>query len=188
MAFIPDPSSATVRIGARWHGGQFVSLDDQPLPEIREGTMIELVMPRAALTNKQDVAKFTTKKTLQVLPAKSGVLLGLSPFAVPEEEWSKFVRPEKTSAASSYLLAEVGLLEPLSIAIDGSQRATLEPCRCQVLLLNTEAKSLNHAFTLLSQRFETWRISHSGNVFKQGFTHLNGRWWSSHTLSLRFRL
>lgn len=37
--------------------------------------------------------------------------------------------------------------------------------------------SLNHALTLLSEKFETWRISHSGNVYEQVFyKEKNGRW------------
>jgi hypothetical protein len=36
-------------------------------------------------------------------------------------------------------------------------------------VLKTNAQSLNHAFTLLSTKFETERISHTGNVFAQVF-------------------
>lgn len=181
---VPHPFNATVRIGARWRGGCLSALNDQPLPEIRDGTLIELILPAWAVTNDQERAKLTSKKTIDMLPAKSGVLLGLSPPAVPEEDQRKLIRVDEAVGAAGYLLAEVVLIEPLQIAIDGSQRATLEACRCRISLLKTEAKSLNHAFTLLSQRFETRRISHSGNVFGQGFTHLNGRWRSLDDLRL----
>jgi hypothetical protein len=130
------------------------------------------------VTNEQERAKLTSRQTVKLLAAPSTVLLGLSPLAVPKKDHKKLIRVEEAVAAAGYLLAEVVLIEPLRIAIDGSQRTTLEACRCRISLLKTEAKSLNHAFTLLSQRYETRRISHSGNVFRQGFTHLNGRWRS----------
>ena len=60
--------------------------------------------------------------------------------------------------------------------VDGSERAKLSECRCGIFLLQKEARSLNHAFTLLSEHFETERLSHTGNVFRQGFTKHNGHW------------
>jgi len=51
-------------------------------------------------------------------------------------------------------------------------------------LLDTKAKRLNHAFTLLSQAFEVERMSHTGNVFQRGFTIQNGRWLSLDDLRL----
>jgi hypothetical protein len=108
----------------------------------------------------------------------AAVFLGLSLQAVPEEYHEKFIHLKKGVAASAYLLARVVLIESLRIEIDGSQRGTLEPCRCKIPLLGIEAESLNHAFTLLSQAFEPERISHGGNVFRKGFTRLNSRWVS----------
>ena len=39
------------------------------------------------------------------------------------------------------------------------------------------ASSLNHAFTRLSEKFETHRISHTGNVFQRVFYREHGGWW-----------
>jgi hypothetical protein len=37
--------------------------------------------------------------------------------------------------------------------------------------------SLNHAYTRLSEEFETWRISHTGNIYKQVYyQERNGKW------------
>ncbi len=41
------------------------------------------------------------------------------------------------------------------------------------------ATSLNHALTILSERFEPWRISHTGNIYEQVFyQEKNGRWYA----------
>ena len=40
------------------------------------------------------------------------------------------------------------------------------------------AQSLNHALTLLSEAFEPWRISHTGNVYEQIlYQETNGKWY-----------
>jgi hypothetical protein len=40
------------------------------------------------------------------------------------------------------------------------------------------ATSLNHAYTLLSEVFEPWRISHTGNVYEQVlYQEGNGKWY-----------
>ena len=55
MGFIPDPYSATVRIGARWRAGKLTALNDQPLPSIRDGAFMELVIPAWAILNEEDL-------------------------------------------------------------------------------------------------------------------------------------
>ena len=41
-----------------------------------------------------------------------------------------------------------------------------------------DAASLNHAFTLLSERFEVHRMSHTGNVYERIFyEETDGHWW-----------
>jgi hypothetical protein len=175
---IPDPLSATVHIGARWRAGSLSALDGRPLPEIQDGTLIELILPAWAVTNDKEREELRSRRTLDMLPKDAKVFLGLSSRTVPAEYRKKFIHLEKAVGAASYLLAEVVLIDPLGLAIDGSQRATLELCRCKISLLNIEATSLNHAFTMLSQAFEPERISHGGNVFRKGFILRNGGWVS----------
>jgi hypothetical protein len=40
------------------------------------------------------------------------------------------------------------------------------------------AESLNHAFTLLSEKYEPWRKSHTGNIYdRMLYQEANGRWY-----------
>ena len=40
------------------------------------------------------------------------------------------------------------------------------------------ASSINHAYTILSEVFEPWRISHTGNIYEQVFyRENNGKWY-----------
>lgn len=118
--FIPDPDSATVRIGARWCGGSLSALDGRPLPKIEDGTLIELVLPAWAVTNKEEREELRAKRTLEMLPKDSTVFLGLSLRAVPEEYHHRFIHLKNAVAAARYLLAKLVLVEPLKIAIDGN--------------------------------------------------------------------
>lgn len=43
---------------------------------------------------------------------------------------------------------------------------------------NGAAESLNHAFTLLSERYEPWRKSHTGNIYdRMLYRESNGKWY-----------
>jgi len=43
---------------------------------------------------------------------------------------------------------------------------------------NRPANSLNHAFTLLSERYEPWRDSHTGNIYERMlYREKNGKWY-----------
>lgn len=40
-----------------------------------------------------------------------------------------------------------------------------------------EARSLNHAMTLISEQLEPWRISHTGNVYQRVYYEETNGWW-----------
>jgi len=64
-------------------------------------------------------------------------------------------------------VVEVKLIEPLNLIIRGSKDANLDKVNCFIPSLNSEAYSLNEAYTKISQVFEPKRASHTGNVFKK---------------------
>ena len=77
---------------------------------------------------------------------------------------------------------EVNLHAPLRLTLRGDKKPTLEGCHCDIPYLSYsqdrpdgEAHSLNHAFTRISEYFETERISHTGNAFTRFFYEQEGR-------------
>lgn len=68
--------------------------------------------------------------------------------------------------------------EPLRLRLRGTKPATLQGVNCWIPSLRLNARSLNHAYRLVSERFEPNRISHSGNVFKLGYCKPGDRWIS----------
>lgn len=66
----------------------------------------------------------------------------------------------------------------IELHLKGDKEPSLEDCKCRIPVLNADARSLNHAYTLLSTAFETHRISHSGNVFTHVFFRGETCWLS----------
>ena len=71
---------------------------------------------------------------------------------------------------------EVILLDPLRAERHAGKKPRLDPCLCRIPYLEQQsakpfdpAYSLNHAFTKISERFEIFRISHTGNAFTRFF-------------------
>src|SRR5208337_2134709 len=60
-----------------------------------------------------------------------------------------------------------------------AQTFTLESCRCVIPALKLEATSINHAFTLISEAYETKRLSHTGNVFERAYTPVGPKRWQT---------
>ena len=63
--------------------------------------------------------------------------------------------------------------------VRGDQEARLCPCVCAIPSLDKKAQSLNHAFTLISEAYETLRRSHSGNVFERVYAQDKTNKWVS---------
>ena len=149
--------------------------DEKENPDSGSSQPTPLTFPAHPLKSLPKPRGYSSMRALEMPPREARVWLGLSRKAVTPPLHKKFHQVQEGTAAS-YLLSEVVLLEPLFLSVDGSERAKLDDRRCGIFLMNAEAESLNQAFTLLSQAFETERLSHTGNVFRQGFTHQNGRW------------
>jgi hypothetical protein len=189
--FIGDKTKKTVRILVQFRPGSILRSDGTPLPIIRDGTIANLVLPASALADEAERQKLEEESAKELLPAKTSVFVGLNPTGTTKEDRDLLIlasdlkcgpdpRAPKTPSgvpqAPRTLIgrgydrfAEVVLKEPLILRIRGDKKPSLEECKCCIPVLRTEARSLNHAFTLLSVAFEAERISHTGNVFARGF-------------------
>src|SRR5690606_35504250 len=83
---------------------------------------------------------------------------------------SGFKSDHQHGLESAYLVP-FHLLEPLPLAFHGTKVAELGSCHCRLegVEVDEPIVSINHAYTRLSERFESRRRSHSGNVFKKVF-------------------
>jgi len=65
---------------------------------------------------------------------------------------------------------EIVLKQDLEIKLRSTKKGELQDCLCCISSMpESEPKSINHAYSLISQHYETHRRSHSGNVFDKVF-------------------
>lgn len=171
-----------VRIPFQVTGGEFIYFFGGPLPELREGTYGEIVVDRAALKNPEDTKRLNEKRRAFFLKNRTSVLIRVKPSDLKDAKAAGLLTFEKIKIQGSheYCFAEVILEETLYLQFRGSKLARLCACSCRCPKLSVGARSLNHAYSLLSGMFEAGRISHAGNIFLNAFVFHQGqdRWIS----------
>jgi hypothetical protein len=169
-----------LRVAVRFDGTQFALLDGSPLPAIAKDAVCELVLRPEQLQNLDDRDRFVRDEVFPILTQGSTVLLGVSPHSVGDPKAVGLIcNPQEIGVQTEYWLVEVRLKQELKIRIRGDQEARLEPCSCLIPSLEREATSVNHAFTLISERYETGRLSHTGNVFERSYTPVGPKRWQT---------
>ena len=148
--------------------------DGTPLPKIQDGTLGDLVLQADHLVDEAERRELEEESVLELLPPRSVVFMGLSP-GMNNGTPRGLVKSVDLRAGYGYLFAEVRLQESLKLRLRGDKEPALEDCKCTIPRLNAEARSLNHAFTLLSTKYETKRISHTGNVFTRVYCYSHSR-------------
>src|ERR1035441_766559 len=167
------------RIGVRFDGAKFLLLNGDPLPAVANGSVAELVLAPECIQDPNVRARLTGEISVQILEKGSVVLLGVSPSMVNDLRADGLVRAKEIPILSEYLFVEVKLNEHQWLQVRGDQEARLSPCDCTITALKRNAQSINHAFTLISEAFETRRRSHSGNVFLRAYARVDSEQWSS---------
>jgi hypothetical protein len=168
-----------LRIGIQFDGNQFVLLDGSPLPALSKNAVAELIVAPEAILDSVVRARFLEDRAVRILERGSHVFFGVSPTMVGNSKAHGLLSSLVLEINSDYWFVEGKLDAPLMLQVRGDQEARLSPCPCTIPALEKSAESLNHAFTLISEAFETKRRSHSGNVFERVYTQVTvGKWQS----------
>jgi hypothetical protein len=163
----------TVRIPVRWNKGVFELLDNSPLPEMKDGTIGDLVVDAESLVKPEDRAKWTKEKVVRFLPSGSSLWARVKPESVSQELIP--FRLEKREWPGTPLHAvEFVLKTDLTLILRAGKKAALSECACYIPALKLDTKSVNEAYTKISVAFEPGRRSHAGNVFLCVFYECNG--------------
>ena len=79
---------------------------------------------------------------------------------------------------TSGVYASIELEGDLEIELRGTKNPELCRCICSIPAKNGDkASSVNHAYTLLSEKFEKHRMTHTGNVFEQVYAQNENQQW-----------
>jgi hypothetical protein len=173
-----------------------------------EGTEAELVVPASAISDPLIANRYTEKKTAKVLPQGTMLIAMLSPDSSQQlnDLGGAALSYQEMSGKLGHWFGHewhgtnihfiplhlgsqtVGRASPEGSDDGGLWMEMLGP-RCvglhssSVILPKFKnedkpATSLNHALTVLSERYETQRISHTGNVYEQVlYQERNGLWY-----------
>jgi hypothetical protein len=117
------------------------------LPPLKEKIIGSLAIPVYGFQNPKDVERLSRTETVVFLSA--GTTLHAPMKDIPYEE--------------------IILEEPLRLTFRGTKKPVLEDCRCKLPSLKITVRSLNEAYTKLSEKFEPHRRGHGGNVFQKVF-------------------
>ncbi len=180
--------------------GQWEFLFGGAVP-VKDGTVAELTVPLDRITDAEFASRVTAESTVKVLPAGTKLYVALSDRASALQPANGF---EHIEIDYQYLPRGYARFLPITIGPpteqQTKQRGLFEEEKegglflRQIGLDRTEilsssiklpegfdppfAQSLNHAFTLLSERYETHRLSHTGNVYtSMYYQESNGRWY-----------
>ena len=170
-----EPNENTVEIPIIIRRGKVEFFYGGPLPELKEGQIGKIEIPADAFVNQQDVARLSVHETVLLLPEGMTlqVHMALQGAGKPPPGLHSIRATEGFWGNGGF--AEIFLKDPLQLTFRGTKKPLLEPCKCSIPTLATEAASVNQAYSRLSERFEQHRRSHTGNVFSQVFYLPDGK-------------
>lgn len=168
-----------------------------------DGTQAELVIDSARITDKDFLHRVTQRVVSHCLPRGTRLMVALSIRTAPTG--SVFWSPDSHHAQSikvevRHLPSETTRFVPVFLGPVSRPQTTLlfeedgglwmvvsGLGECELFSSSVDlpeelemdsAQSLNHAFTMLSERFETHRLSHTGSVYSRVFyQESNGFWY-----------
>ena len=175
-----------LRIGVRVEESGIVLLDGRPLPQLHQGSVGEIVFAPESFVDEKIRTGLIDETRVPFLAKKTLIMMGMSPSVIGDAARKGLIHPDSLRIFSEDMFIEVILEADQLLQVRGDQVAKLAPCPCFIPALDRKAGSLNHAFTLISEAYETLRRSHSGNVFLKAYANGDsGRWVSLDEFRLR---
>jgi hypothetical protein len=175
---------------------------------VAPGTDAELVIHRRSINDQAFLKRMTAKSSIKVLHQGTTLLACLatkdqsqltndqSHYLIPSKDPRYEIAPGQienwSSGDLSYVEVSIGVPTDqqgrkfatksggLWLITEGPKAIGLQSTQIILPKAVSEAQvnSLNHAFTKLSETYEPWRISHTGNVYLRFlYKEKNGRWF-----------
>ncbi len=188
---IPDPQKKTVKIPIRIVDGQIEYFYGGELPKIKN-VIGDLVMPAFALLDPEQAEELCHEDVSEMLPAGAELMINVNVDTPGKGVLTQTQDPylDLPKMAPKEGFVRVRLKEPLYLWHRGTKLSQLSRCNVTLVDLDEKARSLNHAYTIASRKFETKRTSNTGNVFKHVYYKYQDRWeqleWLRERLDAKF--
>lgn len=199
-----------IRIPVKLVDGQWEFFYGGGLP-IRNGSVGDLVLDKGAVEDKDFLARLKQKLEYKILNVgtKLRVSLTIKPDSSLGENLTKHLISMNanelgdnffhTSRSPDTQFVKISIGEPTSrqkelrpsetggvwLQLEGTQPKGITTSRVSVPddVTKEPLESLNHAFTRLSEKYEPWRKSHTGNIYDRIlYKEENGRWYPLNVL------
>ncbi len=200
-----SPSDRFVRIPVRYVDEQWECLYGGVVP-VAPDAEAELIIARKSITDEGFLGRMYAKSSIKVLGEGVSLLTYLATkdkVSLTEDQKRHLIPWERRNIATEYIdnwntgglsLVEVSIGDPtyqqakkfhtqqggLWLLTEGPKAVGLQSTRIYLPkeVSKEPVNSLNHAFTKLSETYEPWRISHTGNVYQRFlYQEKNGRWY-----------
>lgn len=187
----------TVRVPVTWVNGHWELLYGGVVPA-KEGALAELRLESSEIEDAQFLKAMSKRTNVKILDEGVELRVALTIKGALDADKSKYLLDHdatkhgytaKISATSRFVSIWLGSPNSaqqkrnetrggLWLSLEGMEPRDLEASTIQLPNVAglEKAESLNHAFTLLSEQFETWRQAHTGSIYERVF-YQEGRWW-----------
>lgn len=166
----PDPRELHIPVLVK--DNALVLRDETSLPAFREGSKGELRIAARALDDPSLIPNFLKKEGMLFLRAHSELGAEVNPDGVLAELNNALVK--RSPSSPPYFYVPFYLEEDLQITLTTGKRGKLASCKCRIPSLGLTVRSVNEAYTRISEAFEPERRSHTGNVFSKVY-HISPR-------------
>ncbi len=170
-----DPQAARMVTIPAWvdENGALRFFYGGPLPALAPGATVDLSVPEQSVESSFHLSLLTEQTADTLLPV-GAILAAEIRFrhaserdAVADRYAPESVLTTRHSTDAREAAVFIILEEDLRFDLSLGKPAGLTDCRCRIPALPAAARSVNHAYTLISQHFEPHRRSHTGNVFEK---------------------
>ena len=198
---------ATLRVPMKLVNGQWEYFYGGALP-VKDGTVADMIVDESSFTDKAFINTLKQRSRHKILDEDTELLVALTikpepkldkkikhhliPIHFPDIQVSTVFHNNHLSPDTMFVTIKIGGPTDQQVAtndgdggglwldIQGLQPKGLVSSSINLPegVSDEPAISLNHAFTLLSQAYEPWRKSHTGNIYSRMFyKEKNSRWY-----------
>ncbi|HEX8196256.1 MAG TPA: hypothetical protein VF571_08715 [Pyrinomonadaceae bacterium] len=164
---LTDTNEKTARIPVKFIDGKFINqITGEEVREIKNEAECEITVEANKVSDEDFLSLLSDEEGLELLPAESILYVSVNSKHIPEN-LRRFTSP----SGDNERFVEIKLITPLWLKFRGTKPPSLLDCNCDIPSLretdeNYEpAKSVNHAYRLISTAFEPNRRSFGGSVF-----------------------
>lgn len=170
----------TIKIPVTVKNGAVIFPDDFNLAALCKEFQTEIILSEADFADKTLFHLLAKETEIEFLPQKTALLVNVSTKEkIGNELAGKIIGTGENTPQGKYGgFIEIVLKEPQRMKLRGTKQGQLLDCPIFIPALpDDSAKSINHAYKIISQKFEPWRRSNTANVFHKVFyLNTNNRW------------